>query len=228
MKRYLLGTNENLRDLGGFITSKGEETKYFKFIRSDLPQNFKQEDVDFLKKNNITTVIDLRKEEECLKEENCLKKYFDYYNISLIGDKFPNKEEDIASGYINILDDFENIKKVLKIILSSKGGIIYNCTAGKDRTGVISMLLLIIADIPESDIIADYEVSYTYIRGFIRKLHNINSEWPAFVGRSNMETMEQTLEQFYKKYGNIDNYLKLIKLSQKEIVKLKKMLISKD
>ena len=228
MKRYLLGTNENLRDLGGFITSKGEETKYFKFIRSDLPQNFKQEDVDFLKKNNITTVIDLRKEEECLKEGNCLKKYFDYYNISLIGDKFPNKEEDIASGYINILDDFENIKKVLKIILSSKGGIIYNCTAGKDRTGVISMLLLIIADIPESDIIADYEVSYTYIRGFIRKLHNINSEWPAFVGRSNMETMEQTLEQFYKKYGNIDNYLKLIKLSQKEIVKLKKMLISKD
>lgn len=226
MKRYKLGINNNLRDLGGIINKDGKEIKLLRFIRSDLPIGIDNDGIQFLKKNNFTTVIDLRKEEECTKKENCLKSFFDYYNINLTGDKYPNTEDDIPNGYMDILKDFENINKVINIMAKSKGGVIYNCTAGKDRTGIISMILLLIANAYEDDIIVDYEVSYTYIRDFVRKIHAENINIPAFVGRSNMEIMEKTLKMFYKKYGSIDNYIHMIGINDKKIEKIRDMLIN--
>lgn len=226
MKRYKIGTNNNLRDLGGIINKDGIEVKLLRFIRSDLPTNITDNGIKFLKDNNFTTVIDLRKKDECISNPNCLKDYFDYYNINLVGNKFFKSQEDFPNCYMNIINDYDNIKLVFKTIASSKGGVIYNCRAGKDRTGIISMLLLMLADVYDDDIIADYEVSYTYIRMLARKEHSKNYDVPFFVNRSEMETMEKTIELFYEKYDNIQNYLNIIGLSNEEINCIKNKLIN--
>ena len=64
MKRYKIGTNNNLRDLGWIINKDGIEVKLLRFIRSDLPTNITDNGIKFLKDNNFTTVIDLRKKDE--------------------------------------------------------------------------------------------------------------------------------------------------------------------
>ena len=98
MKRYKIGTNNNLRDLGGIINKDGIEVKLLRFIRSDLPTNITDNGIKFLKDNNFTTVIDLRKKDECISNPNCLKDYFDYYNINLVGNKFFKSQEEVGSG----------------------------------------------------------------------------------------------------------------------------------
>lgn len=88
------------------------------------------------------------------------------------------------------------------------------------------MLLLMIAEVYDDDIIADYEVSYMYIRKLARKEHSKNMNIPFFVNRSEMETMEKTIELFYEKYDNINNYLNIIGLSSEEINCIKDKLIN--
>lgn len=53
----------------------------------------------------------------------------------------------------------EQIRKIFSIISHSDGGVLYHCTSGKDRTGIISILLLYFLDVEYSEIRKDYFTS---------------------------------------------------------------------
>ena len=50
------------------------------------------------------------------------------------------------------------------------GAVLFHCTAGKDRTGVLAALLYLLLGVAEEDIIADYQVSFTYNEKGINRL----------------------------------------------------------
>lgn len=223
MRRILLKGAKNMRDLGGYSIDLKNTTKFNVFIRSDNIVEVNEDEIEYLKKLGITTVIDLRKKEELERNPNALKNYFEYYNVNLLGEKAPENEHDVAMGYINIISNIETMHEVFTIMSSVKGGIIYNCTAGKDRTGVISMLLLMLVGVNEVDIISDYIVSYNNIKEMVRKIHLDNPDLPAFLGTSKLECMEETLKLFKERFGSIDNYFDYIGISveQRNIIKNK-------
>ena len=226
MRRIVCKNVKNLRDLGGYLTKENKVTKFNSIYRSDLPKDMSDEEINYLLYNKLTTVIDLRKEDEVDRKSNCLNiSEINYYNISLLGDKCPNEEKDIPKGYMDILGNINTMNKVFSIIKDAKGSILFNCSAGKDRTGVVAMLLLLLAGVYDDDIIADYQVSYTYIRENIRKMHKDNPDLPAFLGGSKLEYMEETLKMFYDKYKNINNYFKYLGFNEKEIKKIKSKLV---
>lgn len=226
MRRIVCKNVKNLRDLGGYLTKENKVTKFNSIYRSDLPKDMSEEEVKYLLDNNLNTVIDLRKKEEVNRKENCLNiSEIDYYNINLLGDKCPNEESDIPKGYMDILGNIDTMYKVFSIIKNSKGSVLFNCSAGKDRTGVVSMLLLLLAQVHEDDIIADYQVSYTYIREDIRKMHKDNPDLPAFLGGSKLEYMEETLRLFFNKYKDINSYFKYLGFNDREIKQIKSKLI---
>ena len=204
MRHILCEKVKNLRDLGGYQTPYGI-TKFNKVFRSSVPYSLTEDELKYFDDLNLT-VIDLRTEEEVLKKKSVFdNSEYNYFNVVLKGANYPEKEEDIE-----ILDDYEQIRKVLEIIKNSKGSILYNCTLGKDRTGVITMLLLLIMGVTDDDIIADYSLSYVYLREDIRKIHELNPSLSAFIGNSKLEYMEETLRLFKEKYINIDNYMKIL------------------
>jgi len=226
MRRIVCKNVKNLRDLGGFLTKENKITKFNSIYRSDLPKEMSQEEIKYLLDNNLKTVIDFRKKEELDRKSNCLNiPEIDYYNVNLLGDKCPNEESDIPKGYIDILSNIDTMYEVFNIIKNSTGGILYNCSAGKDRTGVVSMLLLLLAQVYEDDIIADYQISYTYIRDDIRKMHKDNPDLPAFLGGSKLEYMEETLRLFFNKYTDINSYFKYLGFNDDEIKQIKSKLI---
>lgn len=226
MRRIVCKNTKNLRDLGGYLTKENKVTKFNSIYRSDLPYEMSEEEINYLLNNKLTTVIDLRKPEEVERKHNCLNiPEINYYNISLLGDKCPNEENDISKGYMDILGNINTMSKVFNIIKDAKGSILFNCSAGKDRTGVVAMLLLLLAGVYEDDIISDYQISYTYIRENIRKMHKDNPDLPAFLGGSKLEYMEETLQMFYDKYENINNYFKYLGFKEKDIKKIKSKLV---
>ena len=226
MRRIVCKNVKNLRDLGGFLTKENKITKFNSLYRSDLPKDMNEEEIKYLLDNKLSTVIDLRKKEEVNRKGNCLNiSDIDYYNINLLGDKCPNEESDIPKGYMDILENIDTMYKVFSIIKNSKGGVLFNCSAGKDRTGVVSMLLLLLAQVYEDDIIADYQISYTYIRDDIRKMHKDNPDLPAFLGGSKLEYMEETLRLFFNKYTDINSYFKYLGFNDDEIKQIKSKLI---
>ena len=227
MERIKLENVKNFRDLGGYLTIDNKITNFNKIYRSSLPTYLTDKEIEFFRRNNLTTIIDLRTKEELSKKKNIFStlKEFNYYNIPLRGGDFPKKEKDIPYGYLDIIDDFDSIKQVFEIIRDSKGSILINCNAGKDRTGVICMLILLLCNVLEDEILIDYQVSYTYLREVIRKMHLDNPKMPKYLGNSKMEYMEETLKLFKDKYKSIDNYMSLLKFTKEDIEKITKKLV---
>ena len=140
----------NMRDIGGYATKDGRVTKFNRIMRSSLIKNLEQEELDYLKKQNLCLNIDLREEKDLEIKKNYLQDKINSINIPLI-DKIPDKEVDVPSGYMTLLEN-RNIKLIFDAIHENNGLIIINCSMGKDRTGVIIMLLLLLCGVNNKDI----------------------------------------------------------------------------
>lgn len=225
MRRIVNKNVYNMRDLGGYQTYDNKVTKEWRFIRSDLPYSMSKNEMDVLINHNIRTVIDLRNLDEVLEHPDCLNnENFDYYQINLNGAGIPSNEEDIAPGYLAIIDDYDKMSQVFKVMIDAEGGVLYHCSGGKDRTGVVSVLLLLLAGCNDLDIKADYIVSYNYLRP---KLANMDlSKYPRYAGQSKLEYIDEFLKLFYDKYININNYMKKLDLTSEEIAILYNKLVN--
>ena len=158
-RRYKLENIVNCRDLGGYPSKYGI-TEFGRFIRCGTVIRPTDADIKALKKLNVSTVIDLRGDFETVNQPNNFERLTDNVNhISLyeinVADVKGARIE-LSDIYKVIVDTYkENIAKVLKTIADAPdGAILYHCFLGKDRTGILSMLLLTIAGVDEDDIVA--------------------------------------------------------------------------
>ena len=90
--KSLLETTQNTRDLGGYETCYGRKTKSFSVLRSDRQGYASDRDKKFLVNHDITTVIDMRTEEDVKKKPSSLTnvKGMTYYNFPVYeGSKVP-------------------------------------------------------------------------------------------------------------------------------------------
>lgn len=228
LRRIKLQGTENTRDLGGYPTKNGAMTRYGMFLRSGVPNGLTPDDVEKLKNMGITTIIDLRSQPELDRTPCHLSNAdgFDYYNFSVITDDFMSAgEQAIPISYFNMCKG-PHMPTVFQILADMPGGALYHCTAGKDRTGTISAILLMLAEVEKPDIIADYIITYPHLTNLIRSLRNDHPDIPAYVGRSNPEYMEEFLRLFEQEYGTAENYLQTIGLTSDSIQRLKAKLLS--
>ncbi len=222
MKRYEMMHCYNFRDLGGCPSATG----FFPdgvFFRSDAPINLTKEEIDQIYHLGVRTVIDLRYPDESERRYSSLTtdKRFTCYNISLGTGSLPESEEAIPESYLQFVQNEMAMQPILEILAHSDHATLFHCTAGKDRTGVIAAILYLLADCKEEDIIADYQVSYTFIKKIIERLRRDNPDLPAYAGQSKPEYMEQFLQRFHQSYGSITNYLRAISLTEETMIKLK-------
>lgn len=160
----LFRSTRNTRLLkGGSITEP-------RFIRSDAPCNLSREEIQWLIDRNILTVVDLRQENEvaaqpCLLSE---RPEFTYYNIPVTtGNTFPELPEQVGPSYLRMVDDV--MSRIIALIESAETGVLYFCAAGKDRTGVVSALLLKRAGAGRQVIVDDYTASYENLKDMIEE-----------------------------------------------------------
>ena len=165
----LLETTRNTRDLGGYRTREwnrkfGEGgtadrlTKEHRIIRSDAALEPSDKDKAFLKSIGVTTVIDTRVPSEIESRPHGLANAegFQYINIPIEeGAYIPESVEAVPGSYMKIAHS-KNIGYIFRCMAESEGGVIENCSAGKDRTGVISSLLLWLCGVRRADIVYDY------------------------------------------------------------------------
>lgn len=214
---------DNTRDLGGYVGENSKVGKFGVFLRSNSLCFLTQNDNEYLKNYGVTTIIDLRsKETSNEKVDNIDKSVFKFYNIPLLTDKFNEnlaleKENfKMGEGYKLILENKMAIKEIFEVLAKTEGGCLFHCTAGKDRTGIVSMLILGLCDVCRKDIIANYEVTFTYVPMLIDE-HKVNKN----LILSLPEYIETAIDFIEEKYGTYYEYLKDCVLSDEVLNRIK-------
>lgn len=215
----------NCRDLGG-IKCKEKTTLPGKVIRCGIPKEPTENDIKFLKENNIKTIIDLRgvKEAEERPSPFATDDFFNYHHITLL-------EANPALNDVNLplwrmyalsLTHYsDSFREVFKQISQIKGKYMFHCFLGKDRTGILSALLLYSAGAEMKDILKDYELSYNYVKPFVEKeiRENTGLIWEQDYSRfrSDGENIIKLFDFLKEKYGGVTQYLLSVGLTQEEI-----------
>ena len=227
-KRIPLASVHNVRDLGGYPIGAKNMTRWGVFLRSADLSDITDCDRDKLFDYGIRTIINLKAVGESSNPiEN--DKRFCYRHIPLFDDfekvvEFSKKYN--GNGYWAIIKVYSpRIKAIFDLIANrlDDGGVLFHCFAGKDRTGIIAMLLLLLAGVSALDILADYMVSVIYVRPVVEKLHEPLRDIHIFP-----DEVEAIIKEIADNYKGMENFLKDIGVSSGDIEKIKRRFICSD
>lgn len=225
----------NARDLGGYPTIDGQETSWGAVLRSDNLTPLTDAGRQAVVNSGVRSIVDLRTPEELELHPNPFaapgEHDIAYTHLSLVdpaaapGPEFTT----LANDYKGLLDRFASqIGQIMTTIARApRGGVLIHCMAGKDRTGIISALLLDLAGVPRETIGADYALS-------AENLRPADEEWletgpgeraereqrlQTFLPRA--EVMIEVLDYLDQRYGGVEPYLRQAGVSAEDIEHLR-------
>ena len=170
-----------------------------KYIRSDLPNQLTDEEILWLLDMNVHTIIDLRTSYE-VREKPCPiadRSEFSYYNFPVTGGNIvPSKPSLVSASYLDMVDD--TMWKIIKFIETSTTNVLYFCNAGKDRTGVVSALLLSRMNVDRAKIIDDYLQSADNLKTMLYNFARVNPSVDINVITPRSSYMEEFLDNYIK------------------------------
>jgi protein-tyrosine phosphatase len=212
----------NFRDLGGYRTVDGRRVRWRQLFRADGLSSLSDDDRSLLTGLGLATVIDLRTQDEVEQRGSfpvdALPVH--YYNLPLT-DVLPSVEElsswgeasFVASRYSEMRTGGSAVLTQAVTILAGVDALpaVIHCSAGKDRTGVLSALILAFLGVPDEVIAEDYALSASAMDDLMAKL---KSEYPEAVDAVERfapailhvvpETMVQFLDEVRAEHGSYD------------------------
>jgi len=160
----VLSTPVNLRDLGGIPIAGGTLRTGFAIRTDDLAYvtaDYAAELVDA----GLTAIIDLRSPlEVATTGRGPLGEHgVSYHHVPLMSDIGASvhdgalTHESMGTMYARMVESAApQLVSALNVIAHTPGTTAFHCAAGRDRTGVLAALLLLVLDASDEDIIADY------------------------------------------------------------------------
>ncbi len=177
-----LATVPNLRDVGGYRTADGRWVRMGVVYRSDQLDRLDDRDLARLAALDLGTVADLRTQTERDREPDRMPPGADHVVLDVAADAAGSIGGDmrrtmsmIAAGrgvemLTNANRDFvvqpsarSAYTGLLERIATQDRPLLYHCTAGKDRTGWASAVLLSLLGVPRETVMQDYLASNDYL-----------------------------------------------------------------
>ncbi|WP_294307087.1 tyrosine-protein phosphatase [uncultured Chryseobacterium sp.] len=233
----------NFRTIGNIKNTEGRTLKKGKLYRSGHLYRLKSRYFETLENLGIKDVIDLRNSKEIAQKPDHIPDGMAYKNESAFedeGDQLGQARKLVLKGKINssdaekkMLDFYRNyvtehpevIRKIITGILESDTPVLYHCTAGKDRTGIITALILTILKFDKQTIYNDYLLSNNYREKLVNKRLNLARNLHFIYPKLDIGVLEKlswvetayldaAFNEIDKKYGSINRYIQeVLKIS---------------
>ena len=177
------------------LNTRALPTGDLRYIRSDFPGNLSDDEVLWLVNNNITTIVDLREEKE-YKVKPCrleTEKGFTFFHMPVTGGgDIPSSPEAVAETYLGMLD--AQMDTIISTIMNANTNVMYFCGAGKDRTGVVSAVMLKKLGYSDQVIVDDYMETKENLMGFLTAYVKDHPEVDINIIIPNAENIKKVLE----------------------------------
>lgn len=213
------------KDIGGLLTPSGV-TKKKVFFRSGALRVSSDEELDSLLSVGIHHVIDLRSEGTKKREPDPTKddKRFTYRSFFLsAGESLPLNKEDNLRLYLNMFHAKDELLVVLLEIEKLGKGTLIHCSAGKDRTGVIITLLLLIVGASLDDINQEYLFPFDDLSSHLEHLEERKMKVVLAYYTKDPTFMIEVLKMLKEEFGSWNNYFHFLGLKDEDIKRIKEM-----
>lgn len=236
---------QDFRDIGGY-PSKEKKVRWGMIYRSAKIDCISAYTELELKNIGVRTVIDLRTDDE-LTQSKPLSKAFNVIRVPIPSGNMETSLKSIRQGQIGndsihkllkqvnrdlVVKYKTEYQKIFNILVDSTNyPVVIECTNGKERTGIITALILGALNVDESDIMKDYELSNNFfniakVSKYAYKLPPKSQEAITTVYTAKKEFLDAAKENIEKNYGNVETYLKNeIGLSKNQIKELREILL---
>jgi protein-tyrosine phosphatase len=215
----------NLRDLGGLPTEDGGTTCRGRVFRSDSLQSVTAEGTTLLHETlGVRTLLDLRGEDEVSSEGRGALADRDvrYVNLPLVQEDGTlvsylenGRTVDLVPRYLSYLDSpGRAMLRAIELISEAETSpTVFFCAAGKDRTGVLSALVLRLVGVEAEVVVDDYVLSAESAEVILRErlmpsaayAHNV-ATLPREVYTAEAATMRRFLAALDERYGGAERW----------------------
>ncbi|MGL4450721.1 MAG: tyrosine-protein phosphatase [Sarcina sp.] len=240
----------NFRDLGGFKSEDGRYVKWGNLYRSEVLCAIEDCEMDYFKSLGIKYVFDYRSKGEADQLKDMEFDGIKNINISAMN-TLDNENLDMEAYFYDYMQgkakvtpidmlkesyktmpfDNEAYRELINVFKDyNNRAILQHCTAGKDRTGLGSALLLLILGVDEDTIINDYMKSNDYRKEANENIISLYADklpkeaiqiFREILGVEK-DFIEASLNAMKEKYGNYENYfLKEYGLTKEEMERIK-------
>ncbi len=226
----------NFRELGGYPMKDGRRIIQGVFYRSGQLADLTEEEFRIVENLGIRTVIDLRSDYERNRKPDPDLDLAENYHIPAFVDKYGNELDLSPAGiakavggqaagvnsflqymYGSLVFDSRAYQAMFDALLNEQVPILLHCTAGKDRTGVASMLILLALGADRRVLHKDYMMTNAYRRNVIDRFLKAHrdeieghpereADLTAYEG-VNEEAVDIVLNTILSRYDSFDEYL---------------------
>jgi protein-tyrosine phosphatase len=230
----------NFRDLGGHTTPRGR-VRTGRVYRSDSLSHVEASDVVHLvEERSITMVVDLRRdhEVEAAPLADLEAAGVRVVHQSLIDPAVPALQtNDIVDGtladrYVAILDTSGDqfVSVVGMVADAANHPMVFQCAAGKDRTGLVAAMVLGLLGVDDEAITADYAASALVVDTLLARLHarapDREPPGPRIMS-ADASTMQAALDWMRDRHGSIEGYALAHGLTHAQITSLSEEMIER-
>jgi protein-tyrosine phosphatase len=212
----------NFRDLGGYQSSHGGYVRWRRIFRSDNLASLTDGDHEVLADLSIATVIDLRTPGELERSGKIRPSSAYAYHHLPMADVLPDttdpnwsSSEFVANRYGEMLTGADAcMRTVLSIAADPRSyPLVFHCAVGKDRTGIVSLVILGLLGVSREDIVADYVRTQAAMERMVAALtknsperaRQIEPHLPAIFA-TQAGNMSGLMRMIDDRYGSIEEY----------------------
>jgi protein-tyrosine phosphatase len=218
----------NFRDLGGYRTHDGRTVAWRRLFRSAALHKMNDREMAGLKQDiSPRTVIDLRSARDPAKDPAAIRLAAigaRYHSLPFSTWPWPDPSNEAKANPTNMGEIYlhrisekasgTTLVEALEII-AERGNhpLVFHCSAGKDRTGVLAAMVLTAMGIVDDDVVEDYTLSAPLMKDIRDRMTRDPDTGPSvkdlpdFQWEASAESMTGFLSLLRREYGSADGYL---------------------
>jgi protein-tyrosine phosphatase len=212
----------NFRDLGGYPTADGRTTRWRQIFRSNHLGQLTAKDMAIVRALGVRSAFDFRGVEERAAGV-CVVNEITVHSLPIEPAVVASLRAELAKGALTapvalelmresyrnyVRHNTHSFRTLFGHLLEDRAPLVIHCTAGKDRTGFASALILHALGVAEEVIADDYLLTNRHYKRDVSSVSDLPADVLDAIGKVEASYLDAAFDVVGRDYGDVETYLR--------------------